>query len=135
MVRINLSNVYGFRPAAVVTAPPSDRPREVRRVVAVDHKLQLDFLYSLNPDCSSNGFATIRILDQPKSGKIAVENGTGFSNFPQNNVRFDCNKRRSDGVLVIYEPNPGFAGSDTVMIDVIYVSGSSAQRRYAIEVR
>ena len=98
-------------------------------------RLRLDFIYSLNPDCSSAGFATVRVLEQPKHGKITIDNGTGFSNFPQQNVRFECNKRRSDGVVLTYQPEAGFTGPDSINIDTIYANGSSQQRRYAIDVR
>ena len=76
-VRINVNSTYGFMQAA----PP--QILELARAVASDHKLRLDFLYSLNPDCTSMGFTTVRILDQPKHGKITVENGTGIYDLPE----------------------------------------------------
>jgi hypothetical protein len=108
---------------------------ELTRAVAVGHKVQLDFLYSVNPDCTSLGFATVHVTEQPKHGKISVENGTGFTNFPQNNPRSDCNKTRSDGVIVAYEPEDGYTGQDSVNLEVIFASGSLSKRHYAVDVR
>jgi hypothetical protein len=127
-VRVNVNSGYGFAAAQAQTI-------ELKRAVASEGMLRLDFIYSLNPDCTSIGFATVRILEQPTHGKITVENGTGFSNFPQQNLRFECNKRRSDGVVLTYKPEGGFTGPDSINIDAIYASGTSQKRHYNIEVR
>src|SRR5439155_19567710 len=106
-VRINVNSMYPFRNIQV-----EQQANARTRVVAANQKLRLDFLYALNPDCTSIGFATVRILEQPKHGRITVENGTGFANFLQNNLRYECNRRRSDGVILIYEPDSDFTGTD-----------------------
>ena len=107
------------------TAAGRRRSVEFKRAVAADHKLRLDFLYSINPDCTSIGFASVRVIEQPQHGRITVENGTGFTNFPAANPRAECNKRRSDGVAIIYEPEPGYTGSNSVDFETIYATGSS----------
>jgi hypothetical protein len=108
---------------------------ELTRVVASDQNVRLDFLYSLNPDCSSMGFTTVRILKQPQHGTIAVGNGTGFTNFPKDNQRYECNKLRSNGAVIAYDPESGYVGVDSISIEAIYASGSSQKRSYAIEVK
>lgn len=119
--------------AAIAPAEPAVVER--RRTVAADQKLRLDFLYSVNPDCTSIGFTTVRVLEQPKHGKIEIENETGFTNFPARNPRAECNKRRSDGVAVIYEPEPGYTGTNSISLDAISPSGFLSKRHYAIDVR
>jgi hypothetical protein len=108
---------------------------ELTRAVPIDHKLQIDFLYALNPDCSLIGLATVRVIGQPQNGNIAVENDTGFTNFPPNNQRYECNKRKSEGVSVVYEPHPGFVGTDSITLDIIYPRGLETKRHYSIEVK
>jgi hypothetical protein len=127
-VRINVNSSYAFRSTTPETL-------ELTRAVASDHTLRLDFLSALNPDCTSLGFATVRILDQPNHGKITFENGTGFTRFQQDDSRYECNKRRSDGVILTFEPDSGFTGTDSVNIDVIFPSGFSRKRHYSIEVK
>jgi hypothetical protein len=123
----------GQSPAA--SAPKPAQPVELVRAVAAEQKLRLDFLYSINPDCSSLGFSTVRIIEPPKNGRLTVENSTGFTSFPQGNVRYECNKRRLEGVVLHYEPNPGFTGTDSLTVDVVFPSGSSSKRHYAIAVK
>lgn len=50
-------------------------------------------------------------------------------------MRYECNKRRLDGVVLHYEPNPGFTGTDSLTVDVVFPSGSSSKRHYAIAVK
>jgi hypothetical protein len=123
----------GQSPAASAPQPP--QPVELVRAVAADQKLRLDFFLSINPDCSSMGFSTVRIVEPPKNGNLTIENGTGFTNFPQGNVRYECNKRRSDGVLLQYEPNAGYTGTDSLTVDVVFPSGNSSRRHYSIAVK
>jgi hypothetical protein len=140
---------YSIQVSPAVTAettPPGPNPPvpaslgepralEFRRVAAADQKLLVGFFYDLNPDCSSIGYATVRITEQPQHGKVTMENGTGFSTFPQNNIRYECNKRRSDGVVVSYVPEAGFTGADSLTVDVILPDGGFYKRHYAIDVR
>jgi Domain of Unknown Function with PDB structure (DUF3857)/Transglutaminase-like superfamily len=128
-------------PATVTDGAPeggpaqSAKPLEYTRVASSDQVLQLAFLFALNPDCSSLGYATVRVLEAPKHGKLAVEQGTGFSTFPQSNQRFACNKRRTDGVNVAYTPEAGYVGADSMLLDIINADGSYNKRHYAIEVK
>jgi hypothetical protein len=151
----NVNSTYRFErsgpppaatPQAAAQTRPSSNPRppqsgavpqilERARAVASDKQLRLDFVYTLNPDCTSIGFATIRIIEQPKHGKITVENGTGFTSFAKDNLRYECNKSRSDGVVIVYEPESEFKGTDSVFIDAIFASGTSQKRHYTIEVK
>jgi hypothetical protein len=121
--------------SAESTAPVPPKPIEIGRVVAADRDLRLDFLYSINPDCTSVGYVSVQIVEQPKHGSITIENSTGFTNFPAENPRAECNKRRSDGVALAYKPEPGYTGPDSADFDVITPNGFLNKRHYTIEVR
>jgi hypothetical protein len=108
---------------------------ELTRAVPIDHKLRIDFVYAINPDCSSIGLASVRVIGQPDHGNIAVENGTGYSTFPPENQRYECNKRKSEGISVVYEPHPGFTGADSITLDIIFPQGLEVKRHYSIEVK
>jgi transglutaminase-like putative cysteine protease len=124
-VRINVNTTYIFLPSSL----------QLTRDAVANQRLRLDFLFSLNVDCSSTGYATVRVIEAPQHGKITIENGTGFSAFPANNPRFVCNKSRSDGVVIFYDPEPGFVGTESIGIDANYASGSSQERHYIIAVQ
>jgi hypothetical protein len=120
-----VSTTTGAAPASPApTAPAAPKAVQLNRTVAADGKIRLDF-----------GFATIRMMEEPKHGKITIENGTGFTNFPDNNPRVECNKRKSDGVVVTYQPAPGYTGPDSIDFDTIFPTGFLSKRHYTIAVR
>jgi hypothetical protein len=124
-------------PAALnpAAAPNPAQPPDLTKVVAIGQRLRVEFLYALEPDCSSMGVTSVRILEPPQHGKLTVENGQGFTGFAKENQRYDCNMRKSDGTLVFYDPEPGFAGNDTITLDIIFPTGQSSRQHYAIDVK
>jgi hypothetical protein len=92
-------------------------------------------VYSLNPDCSWDELPNVRVIEQPHDGDVTVENGAGFTNFPPNNQRYECNKQKSQGVVVAYKPHPGFTGNDSATLDIIFPHGQEMKRRYSLEVK
>jgi hypothetical protein len=130
-----VSLVQPAAPAQPAATPSTPQMLEFTRVVATDQLLRVAFVPALNPDCSSIGFVTVRFVEQPKHGKVSVENGTGFSLYAQNDPRFECNKRRTDGVIISYNPEAGFRGPDSLTMDVITPDGAFYKRRYAIDVQ
>ena len=116
-------------------APNPGQSLELTRAVATGQKLRLEFFYVIQPDCSSVGLTTVRILEKPQHGTLTVENGQGFTNFPKENQRYECNMRKSDGTLVFYEPEAEFTGKDSITLDVIFPLGQSSKRHYSVEVK
>ena len=133
-VRADVYSGYRFgapsRPVEAKTPPVT----EMTSQVIADQSRQIGFLYELKPDCSTAAFATVSTIEPPKHGKISIDRGTGYSNFPQNNPRFDCNKNQSEGVKIAYEPNQGFIGDDTLTVDILYADKSVSRRHYSIKV-
>ena len=92
----------------VSLTPSQPQIAEFTRVAAAGQPLSVAFLFILNPDCSSMGFPVVRILESPQHGKLTAENGTGFSTYAQSNQLSECNKRRSDGVVLSYVAEPTY---------------------------
>jgi len=137
-IRPDQTRTTGNKPEPKQSAAKPSNPVqtvELTRAVPIDHKLRIDFIYAINPDCSSIGLASVRVIGQPDHGNIAVENGTGYSNFPPENQRYECNKRKSEGISIVYEPHPGFTGADSITLDIIFPHGLETKRHYSIEVK
>jgi hypothetical protein len=137
-IRPDQTRTTGYKPEPKQSGAKPSNPAqtvELTRAVPIDRKLPIDFIYAINPDCSSIGLATVRVIGQPDHGNIAVENGTGYSNFPPENQRYECNKRKSEGISVVYEPHPGFNGADSLTLDIIFPHGLEMKRHYSIEVK
>jgi transglutaminase-like putative cysteine protease len=129
-------------PSATQGPPPSaaaaaNRGQEVEltRVTAAEQKIRIAFFSALEPDCSSAGETTVRVAERPQHGKLTIENGQAFTNFPKDNQRFECNTRKSGGTLVFYQPEAGYAGPDSIRLEVIGPRGDLFRRHYSIEVK
>jgi len=91
--------------------------------------------YSTNPDCSSSGDVVIRVTSPPSNGSVSIARGGVFPNFPASNVRSACNRRRVPGTIATYTARRGYAGPDSLSIEMIYPSGDQRQASYNLMVR
>ena len=122
-------------PAWPAPAQQAARPVEASQVVAAGQKSRLRFLYAIQPDCSSQGRTTVRVLEPPQHGKLTIEYGQGFTGFRTDDRRYECNTRKSDGVLIFYESNPEYLGSDSFTIYAIYPFGNVGTYHHSIDVK
>lgn len=96
---------------------------------------QIDFLASINPDCSSIGVATVRLIEGPSHGVVTTDKGRDFKPFAAPNPRHACNGRRLNGLKVFYQSEQGFFGVDRVRLLVVAASGTEREADYEIRVR
>lgn len=103
--------------------------------VAVAGKpLKLGSARAINPDCSSIGTTTIRVLNGPVNGKVSIRHGADFATFGRNNLRSVCNTRRVPSDQLWYvSSKPG--ATDQVTAEYIYPTGAARTYTYNIEVR
>ncbi len=126
---------FGFMLAVAGLAGTSAHAGTVNKTMASGAQLQLFGYYSVNPDCSSMGFATIRITNPPSHGVLTSRRGTTFPYFVASNPRSACNTRRVPSMNVEYRPQTGFLGTDNVTIEAIFPSGVDRNDTYVITVK
>lgn len=102
------------------------------KIMASGSVLNLSNFASVNPDCTSRGKTVVRIVSGPAHGSITLRAGPAFSFFPR---LPNCNSRKVPGVAVMYRPERGFVGTESVSLDVIYPSGNESSPSYAILVK
>lgn len=105
------------------------------KTVVAGNSVKLGFFNSTNPDCTSIGFATVRILQNPQQGSLQVSRTRDFPSFPPSNVRHVCNTRRVQGVAITYVAPRGYQGSEYAALEIIYATGSEIRRSYYITVK
>jgi hypothetical protein len=108
---------------------------ELVRVATPDHKLQLDFFYLVQVDCSSVGRTSVKIIEQPQHGKLSIETGKASTDFPAGDQRRACNDRQSDGTFAFYEPNSDYHGADSVTLSIAPPLGAARTQHYSIQVK
>jgi hypothetical protein len=79
---------------------------------------RIDFISVLNPDCTTAGYVTVRIITLPSHGELTTERGADYPVYPKDNQRYQCNLKKIPLINVYYKSNPGYVGTDTATIDL-----------------
>ncbi len=105
------------------------------KVVNRGQNVSLGFYASVNPDCTSRGYATVAVLSSPQGGQVLSSHGSDFATFVAANPRAACNKRRLQGTKVWYKANSSFLGTDSFPLQIVTANGDVSNFNMLIEVR
>lgn len=89
----------------------------------------------LNPDCTTQGVPSVRVVEAPAHGKITLEEGLGYTAFSKDNQRYECNKHKSPMIKVMYQSEAGYVGSDAAKLEAIYFDGNFRNDSFNIVVK
>ena len=117
---------------AAATAAQAD---DIPRTVPSGTNQRIDFLASVNPDCSSIGLPTVRLVTGPDHGVVTTDRARDFLPFPKTNPRSRCNSRRVAGLKLFYRSKNAFFGVDRVRLLVISAEGVEREATYVIQVK
>ena len=95
--------------------------------------LLLGHYANVNPDCSSRGPVEVRVISGPTSGAVRVTPGSGYGYFSGDYEH--CNANKVFGTNVMYTPQRGFIGSDSVQLDAIFPNGRERIETFTIIVK
>jgi hypothetical protein len=112
----------------------TDRSKQIRGAFS-GQKQRIGAFYSTNPDCSSAGYPSLKVVKAPQHGAVSVEQGSTEAAFDKNNARSACNGKEIPATLVYYTSTAGFVGRDTVEMERIGVQGGYGYHVYTINVR
>lgn len=122
-------------PPPAASSPAALRPVRLARFVPTAEKRMVSFVATLFPDCSSRGPIVARVLTAPEHGKIDATQGDSFSNFVQGSPLAACNNRKSPGLMISYESDPGYVGEDAAKLFLIFPDGSAGEWEYTFVVK
>jgi hypothetical protein len=122
------------RNTPTVGAPSAEiKPIDKTAFSGVPEKLG-DFS-ELNADCTSAGRPTIVITQAASHGSVAIQNDAeSYSNFPSTNQRYECNKKKSPSVGVVYTSEKSFVGTDRFKVKRVSHWGDVLTQEYVVTV-
>lgn len=120
---------------ALVISATAAQAADIARTVPSGKNQRIDFLASVNPDCSSIGIPTVRLVEGPDNGVVTTDKAKDFLPFPKTNVRSKCNGKRVAGLKLFYQSTSEFFGVDRVRLLVISASGGEREATYVIQVK
>jgi hypothetical protein len=89
----------------------------------------------VNPDCSTKGSVTIRVVEPPQNGRVGIVSAKVFPGYSESNPRSHCNQRGVTGKEAKYTSRRGYTGPDHVAIEVIFPDGKYRRLSYSIVVK
>jgi len=108
---------------------------DLNKVVLTGEKIRLTHYQALDPDCTSQGKTTIRILKEPQNGRTEVASVRAFPNYEKDNVRAKCNEQQVDASGLWYVSNVSFKGQDLIELEVIFPRGEYYKGKIKITVK
>ncbi|MFH6782102.1 MULTISPECIES: hypothetical protein [Methylobacterium] len=124
--------------AALVCLAPTSAfawPRPVptvEKVVKPGQAQKIGWFVSVDPTCRSVGAWTVNLIEPPGKGRITVEQGSEYPEFPPTNPRSACNKRKVPATRLIYAAPPGAGDDDQFTIEIVDPLGNAKQVRYHV---
>ena len=131
-----------FAAAADVTVrvlPPQAQKgfdtQHISKAALAGQEIRLWFAQMLDPDCGAAGVMQTEVTEPPKHGQTRISEEPFFGNFPQNNVRFACNAKKSPGKQLFYVAEAGYHGHDKVVFQNSTSDGRIRKWVVDVEVR
>jgi len=108
---------------------------EMVRFAFAGNKMNLQFLYAMNPDCSAVEGWAFEITKKPEHGTAEIVPHIAFPTYPKDNPRYRCNEHKVEGQMLTYKPNAGYKGPDSFTYREISPSGLAWEKTYRFNVR
>jgi hypothetical protein len=112
----------------------SDSMKDVRRGAVSGMPQHMGFFYAVNPDCTSSGLVHTSVKTAAQHGTVQFANMDGYSSFPRGSSSYECNKKKSPGVEVVYTADKDFSGTDQFIVIGIGPKGRYMETHYTVNV-
>lgn len=123
-IALALAGCQQAKPTVQLTNGGSEATVRKGVTLAAGTSARLEFLTSINPDCTPTGHApTVRVLRPPQHGSLDVAPVQDYPAFVRGNARFSCNKVRVPGTLMTYRPQADFVGTDDFTYEIFTGGG------------
>ena len=97
--------------------------------------MTLKYYYQVNPDCTSGGMPVVTITQAASHGSVVIQNDVEhYSDFPSTNQRYECNKRKSPSVGLVYTSEKAFVGADRFSVKVVFPMGNASAEQFEVTV-
>ncbi len=109
-------------------------PKKIERGAISGVPQRVGFMYSVNPDCTSDGLVQTQLKGAPSHGSVTFTKADGFPSFPSSSASHDCNTKKSPGIEVVYTPTPSFTGTDVFTVQGVGPHGVYLETEYTVTV-
>jgi hypothetical protein len=118
----------------VATPPAVPGSKAVQKTTFSGTALSVYYFYAVGTDCTSAGLPTVWVTSAASHGSVELQNVDHFTEFPATNQRFECNKKKSPSVAVVYTSNKTFVGVDRFTVKCVFPTGNVPTEEFLITV-
>jgi hypothetical protein len=122
-------------PAAPASVAEPPQESNVSVTASSGKPTEFDAYFTLNPDCSSMGYADTEIKTDVKNGKFYARSGRDRPTFPSDNKLHKCNKKLVPSTQLWYESNKGYVGEDKLSVELTLANREKVNVIYNITVK
>jgi membrane protease YdiL (CAAX protease family) len=126
-------NPSATSPPATIAGNPSETV--MAREIFSGSQSSIAAMNYVNTDCSSGPTPEVRIVTPPSNGSVRLSTATIPLARDQTNPLARCNGKPVNSVVVFYQSNAGFTGSDRIVLDVDFRHGVIRRYVYNLNVR
>jgi hypothetical protein len=109
-------------------------PKKIERGAISGVPQHVGFMYSVNPDCTSDGLVQTQLKSAPAHGAVAFVKADGYPSFPASSASHDCNTRKSPGIEIVYTSTDKFTGTDVFTVQGVGPHGVYLETEYTVTV-
>ena len=103
-------------------------------VVLSEQRTQVWRTFNLNPDCPAADVIVAKVTKEGK-GQVEFEENMGFSTYPKNSQKYECNIQQTAGLSIFYTSPTGFKGTDSFEIELVNGRGQSRKASFRVTVK
>jgi hypothetical protein len=130
-----VGTVFAILIGGCVSAPQNGaKSTVIQKTTFAGTALPVDYFYAVHPDCTSAGLPTIEVTRTASHGSIRVQNVDHFTDYPSTNQRYECNKKKSPSVAVVYTSEKTFVGVDRFTVKCVFPSGVVRTKEFVVTV-
>jgi hypothetical protein len=116
----------------VATPQAAQVSKAVQKATFSGTVLNVWYFYAVQMDCTSAGLPTVWVTSAASHGSVQIQNVEHFTEYPATNQRFECNKKKSPSVAIVYTSGKSFVGVDRFTVKCAFPAGEVQTKEFLI---
>jgi hypothetical protein len=96
---------------------------------------ELDFFYSLNPDCSSKGEPHVSLTGAPRNGGLFMAPTARHPKFARGSPFYKCNAKLVPSIQLYYKSNKDYVGDDALSVELTFPDAEKVKVHFDVNVK
>lgn len=109
-----------------VAQPKKEKVEQIKITAVGGQEIQVRRAYAMDRECGLLEPNRIVVITPPSGGTLFEKKLESFPNFPRDNPRHACNKKKAFTNYAIYKAREDFKGTDRFRFAIVYYDGTAS---------